>query len=163
MVGRQKEVINVKTKIREEMHRLEKLYHRECLSSWMNFAGKQKKNTPLLHMALFFFLMCYHKYCLKLTLPCQTDSVLAVAQEGSSFKLMLAVKNILKRLIELVCPLFCFHYCVRLYCLFKFTVLLFQSYLLPVKSGNTTWINTTRLFRLLRHANRNFSEMIQIF
>lgn len=29
--------------------------------------------------------------------------------------------------------------------LFKFTVLLLQSYLLSVKSGNTTWINTTQI------------------
>lgn len=146
------------------MHRLKKLCLRECSSLLINFAGKQKKNTPLYcYTWYWFYFMCYHKYCLNtpmsdwLSLGSCSGELFIQAHVGS--------KKTLKSLVELVT-----HYFVVMIVYLSTASLnwLFCCFRATVKSANTAWINTTQmlwfqLFRLLRHANRNFSEIIQIF
>lgn len=84
---------------------------------------KKKDSQSLLYVVLVFSYVTINTAVPELTLPCQTASVLAVAQKSSSFKFMLTVKNISKPLEELVCQLFYLQYCVHLYCLFKLAIL----------------------------------------
>lgn len=108
---------------------------------------EKKKDSNHCYMWCWFSHVTTNTAMPELALSCQTASVLAVAWKSSSFKLMLTVKNILKPLEEQVCQLFYSQYYVHLsiFSLNSLSVLLLQSYLPPMKSVNSTWINTTQM------------------